>query len=77
MLPLGDFMDQEFFKQQALRARGLAAKADPFTMKRLLDLAGKYDGKAGGPSKASRIIEPPVQLPREWPTSIHGQSGEA
>lgn len=67
-------MDQEFFKQQALRARDLAAKADPFTRKRLLDLA---DAKAGGPSRASRIIEPPVPLPRDWPISTRGQSGEA
>jgi hypothetical protein len=70
-------MDQEFFKRQALRARDLAEKADPFTRKRLLDLAGKYDTKAGGPSRASRIIEPPVPLPRGWPVSIRGQSGEA
>lgn len=66
-------MDQEFFKQRALRVRDLAEKADPFTRKRLLDLAGKYDAKAGGSSRASRIIEPPVPLLREWP---RGQSGE-
>ena len=70
-------MDQEFFRQQALRARDLAEKADPFTRNRLLALAGKYDAKAGGPSRASRIIEPPVLLPREWPVSIRGQSSKA
>ncbi len=70
-------MDQEFFRQQALRARDLAEKADPFTRKRLLDLAGKYDAKAGGTSRVSRIIEPPVTLSRGWPISIRGQSGEA
>ncbi|WGD53091.1 hypothetical protein QA641_03885 [Bradyrhizobium sp. CB1650] len=70
-------MDIEFFKQQALRARDLAEKADPFTRKRLLALADKYDVKAGGPSKASRMIERPVPLPREWPVSTGGQSGEA
>jgi len=69
-------MDQEFFKRQALRARDLVEKADPFTRKRLLDLAGKYDAKAGGPSRAARIIEPPVPLPRERPLSIRSQSGE-
>jgi hypothetical protein len=69
-------MDIEFFKQQALRARDLAEKADPFTRKRLLALADKYDAKAGGPSRAPRIIERPAPLPREWPVSASGQSGE-
>jgi hypothetical protein len=40
-------LDSEFFKQQALRARDLAEKANPFTRKRLLDLADRYDAKAG------------------------------
>jgi hypothetical protein len=70
-------MDSEFFKQQALRARDLAEKADPFTRKRLLALADRYDAKAGGPSKASRMIERPAPLPREWPVSTRGRSGEA
>lgn len=61
-------MDQEFFKQQALRVRDLAEKAEPFTRKRLLDLAGKYYAKMDGPSR--------IPLLREWPVSIRGQSGE-
>lgn len=50
-------MDIEFFRQQALRVRDLAGKADPFTKKRLLALADKYDAKVGELSRASRMIE--------------------
>ena len=70
-------MDSEFYKQQALRVRDLAEKADSFTRKRLLALAERYDAKAGGPSKASRMSEQQAALPREWPVSNSGQSGEA
>ena len=38
-------MDEEFCRQQALRVRDLAGKADPFTRRRLLDLADRYDVK--------------------------------
>ena len=38
-------MDDDFYKQHAQRVRDLADKADPFTRKRLLDLADKYDAK--------------------------------
>lgn len=65
-------MDQEFYEGQAQRARDLAEKADKFTRKRLLALAETYDAKAGNPS-----IERPVPLPRQWPVSNHGRSGEA
>jgi len=70
-------MDSEFYRQQALRARDLAEKADQFTRKRLLALAESYDAKAGGPPKASRITERPVPLPHERIVSGHGQPGEA
>jgi hypothetical protein len=70
-------MDQVFFEQQALRARNLAEKADPFTRRRLLDLADKYDAKAGGPSKASQIIGRPLPLPKTSAARSYGQSGEA
>ncbi|KRR29624.1 hypothetical protein [Bradyrhizobium retamae] len=70
-------MDQVFFKQQALCARDLAEKADPFTRKRLLDLADKYDAKTGGPSKASPIIERPLPLPNTSVARSDGRSGEA
>jgi hypothetical protein len=70
-------MDSKFFKQQALRARDLAEKADPFASKRLLDLAERYDAKASDPSRTLRTIGRPVPLPSEWPGSTRGLSGEA
>ena len=70
-------MDSEFLKEQALRARDLAEKADPFTRKRLLALAESYDVKAGGPSKASRTIGRPAPVPLEWPRPSKGQQREA
>jgi len=36
-------MNEEFRKQRAMTVRALAEKADPFTKKRLLDLADRYD----------------------------------
>jgi hypothetical protein len=66
-------MDSEFYREQALRARDLA---DQLTRKRLLALVERYDAKAGGPSRASRIIERPAPLPRE-PASTRRLSGEA
>jgi hypothetical protein len=36
-------MDLEYLKQQAERCRRLAKGTDPFTEKRLLDLAREYD----------------------------------
>lgn len=68
-------MDQEFYRQQAERVRDLAERADPFTRKRLLDLADSYDARGGGPSRASRAIERPLSIPRAVPG--HGRSGEA
>jgi hypothetical protein len=70
-------MDEEFYRQQAQRARDLAGKADPFTRKRLLDLAERYDANGGKPSRASRIIERrPLPIPSVSP--VHqGPSGEA
>jgi hypothetical protein len=56
-------MQVDFYTQQAQRVRDLAGKADPFTKKRLLDLADRYEVKAGNPSRASRIIERPTPLP--------------
>lgn len=35
---------EEFYSGFAQRARDLAEKADPFTRRRLLDLAKRYDG---------------------------------
>jgi hypothetical protein len=69
-------MDEEFYRQQAQRARDLAGQADPFTRKRLLDLAERYDVKGGKPSRASRIIERLLPVSRGGPVR-QGQSGEA
>jgi hypothetical protein len=53
-------MDLATLKEQAERCRRLAEQADPFTQKRLLDLASKYDAriKLQEPqvSAASRIL---------------------
>jgi hypothetical protein len=70
-------MDQEFYRQQAQRARDLAEKADQFTRKRLLALAERYDAKGGGPSKASRLIERPLPFPQGNAVPRYRQSGEA
>ena len=50
-------MSDEYFKQQAERVRALADNADPFTKRRLLDLAEKYDAKLGRPSRATRELK--------------------
>jgi hypothetical protein len=52
----GADMDDEYFKERALVVRTIADKADPFTKKRLLALADKYDARFGGPSRASRQL---------------------
>jgi hypothetical protein len=66
-------MTEDLYEQQARRARDLAEKADPFTKRRLLELADRYDGKAGKLSGASRMIEPP---PSRLPMNGYGESGE-
>ena len=50
---LGTTMNEEFRKQRAMTVRAMAEKADPFTRKRLLELAAKYD----------RAQRPPTQIP--------------
>jgi len=52
-------MNDDDFKQQAERIRVMAANADPFTRKRLLDLAERYDAKLGRPSRATRQLRLP------------------
>jgi hypothetical protein len=50
-------MDETFLREQAVRCRSLADKADEFTKKRLLDLAARYESRLPDrPSKASRVI---------------------
>jgi hypothetical protein len=55
-------MNDDYFKQQADRVRSLAEGADPFTKKRLLDLAERYDAKLGRPSPATRQLKAPASL---------------
>jgi hypothetical protein len=53
-------MDLATLKAQAERCRRLARQADPFTEKRLLDLAAEYEAKIEKleprPSAASRML---------------------
>jgi len=56
-------MDSSFLKDHAARCRSLADKADEFTKRRLLDLAARYDDRLRQPSRASRVINAPVNLP--------------
>ena len=53
-------MDIATLKEQAERCRRLAQQADPFTQKRLLDLAEEYDARMARlepqPSVASRKL---------------------
>ena len=53
-------MDLATLKEQAERCRRLARQADPFTEKRLLDLAAEYEARIAQlepkPSAASRSL---------------------
>jgi hypothetical protein len=53
-------MDLATLREQAERCRRLAEHADPFTQKRLMDLAAEYDARIAQleprPSAASRIL---------------------
>jgi hypothetical protein len=53
-------MDLATLKEQADRCRRLARQADPFTEKRLLDLAAEYEARIAQleprPSAASRML---------------------
>ena len=46
-------MNDEFLKARAREVRSIADKADPFTKKRLLDLAESYDRRIGQPSRGT------------------------
>ena len=54
----GRVMEHEFYRGLAQRVRGMAEKADPFTRRRLLDLAKRYDSRGGQPSASG-----PTELP--------------
>jgi hypothetical protein len=53
-------MKVDFLKEQAERCRRLARHADPFTQRRLLDLAAEYEARMGNlearPSSASQKL---------------------
>ena len=53
-------MDEASLREQAARCRRLAKHADPFTQKRLLDLASEYDTRIAKlepqPSAATRSL---------------------
>ena len=59
-------MDNSFLEEQAARCRKLAERTDPFTKRRLLELAATYDDRLRGkPSRAtSRMANLPTELPR-------------
>ena len=64
---------EEFYRGFAQRARDLAEKADPFTRRRLLELANRYDAQSKPGSSYGR---PPV--PRATPpASLFFGPGEA
>ncbi|GAA0034027.1 MULTISPECIES: hypothetical protein [Bradyrhizobium] len=65
---------EDFYRGFAQRARDLAENADPFTRRRLLDLAQRYDLKSRPGSGAGRSIPPPRATP---PTVLFSGSGEA
>lgn len=64
---------EEFYSGYAQRARDLAEKADPFTRRRLLDLAKRYDAKAK-PGSSARPLPPPRTTP---PATLFAGPGEA
>jgi len=65
---------EEFYPGFAQRARDLAENADPFTRRRLLDLAKRYDLKSKPGSAGGRSIPPPRATP---PTVLFSGSGES
>ncbi|MCG2630421.1 hypothetical protein L6654_27695 [Bradyrhizobium sp. WYCCWR 13023] len=59
-------MDEDFIKGRAPDIRELAAKADPFTRKRLLDLADTYERRLlpvphSAPGLAGRHSQPQMK----------------
>lgn len=58
-------MNDEYFKEQAQRVRQIASFADPFTKKRLLDLAERYDGKKPSPRQTPIPVVTPLSAVQE------------
>lgn len=59
-------MEQEFYRALAHRVRTIAETADPFTKRRLLDLAKRYDAKREV-SRHGPIERPLPAPPRSTP----------
>ena len=71
----GCVMEQEFFEGLAQRVRAMADRADPFTRRRLLDLAKRYEAKGG--TSRSGATKRPLPVPRTTPpASIFSGPGE-
>ncbi|KJC62477.1 hypothetical protein UP10_03990 [Bradyrhizobium sp. LTSPM299] len=51
-------LDDQFKKQRASLVRDLAARADPFIRRRLLDLAARYEHSERRPSPLTPITLP-------------------
>ncbi|OSI50103.1 hypothetical protein [Bradyrhizobium canariense] len=70
-------MEQEFYRGLAQRVRGMAEKADPFTRRRLLDLAKRYDSRGGQPSASGPTERPPPTPRTTPPAAIFSGPGDA
>jgi arginine utilization protein RocB len=65
------FMNDAYFKEHAARVRNIASLADPFTKKRLLALAEKYD-----PAKPTRATPlPSVAITSKHPDRSGNDAG--
>jgi hypothetical protein len=65
-------MNEDYFKEQAARLRNMASNADPFTKRRLLDLAGKCDERK---SVRRPTPLPSVQIKEQHPDG-HNSGGD-
>lgn len=66
---------EEFYRGFAQRARDLAEQADPFTRKRLLELAQRYEARSKPPVSGGARPLPPTRT--TLLASIFRGSGEA
>lgn len=66
---------EEFYKGFAQRARDLAERADPFTTKRLLGLARRYDARSKPAVSGGARPLPPART--TLPASIFSAYAEA
>ncbi|OSI80167.1 hypothetical protein BSZ21_00810 [Bradyrhizobium canariense] len=67
--------EQEFYQGLPQRVRAIADRADPFTRRRLLDLAKRYDAKGGVSRPAA--TDRPLPAPRTTPPAsiFSGRAG--